>query len=249
MMPGAAAADLTLELNLTVGAHMSRFPGLALTTVLLISPPTLLAQGLGDQVEQLLKRVYDHRLAGVRNGDTVIDVGGHLGTFTRFAIDRGAALVVAFEPEPTNLACLRKTFQDEIRQKKVLVVPAAAWNKKEELRFEVAEPDANTGMGRIDDSGRLVVQGVTIDETVEELELPRVDFIKMDIEGAERYALEGAGKILAQHGPRMALCIYHRFDDREVIPRIVTAARPSHTVTLGHQQAYFYDEASAVAQP
>ena len=56
MMPGAAAADLTLELNLTVGAHMSRIPGLALTTFLLISSPTLLAQGLGEQVEQLLKR-------------------------------------------------------------------------------------------------------------------------------------------------------------------------------------------------
>ena len=199
-------------------------------------------------VEQLLERVYDHRFAGVRAGDTVIDVGGHLGTFTRFAIDRGAQLVVAFEPEPTNLVCFRKTFQDEIRRNQVIVVPAAAWRTKEELRFELSEHAVNTGMGRIDESGRLVVQGVTIDATVEELKLSRVDFIKMDIEGAERHALEGARKVLAQHGPRMALCIYHRPDDRQVIPRIVTEARPSYSVALRHQQAYFYEEASTVKQ-
>ena len=108
-------------------------------------------------VEQLLERIYDQQLAAVRAGDTVIDVGGHLGTFTRFAIEQGAALVVAFEPEPTNLACLRKTFEAEIQQNKVIVVPAAAWNTEEELRFEVTEDQVNTGMGRIDDSGRLVV--------------------------------------------------------------------------------------------
>ena len=199
-------------------------------------------------VEQLLERVYDHRLAGVRAGDTVIDVGGHLGTFTRFALDQGAALVVAFEPEPTNLACFRKTFQDEIRRKKVIVVPAAAWSTKQELRFEVTEDDINSGMGRVDDSGRLVVQGVTMDATVEELGLSRVDFIKMDIEGAERHALEGARQILAQHGPRMALCIYHRLDDPQVIPRIVTEARPSYRVAIRHTQAYFYEQAPTVQQ-
>jgi FkbM family methyltransferase len=51
----------------------------------------------------------------VESGDVVIDVGGHLGTFTRFALDHGARQVVGLEPEPRNVACFRRTFDREIR--------------------------------------------------------------------------------------------------------------------------------------
>ena len=81
---------------------------------------------------------------------------------------------------------------------------------------------------------------VTIDETVEHLGLDRVDFVKMDIEGSERYALKGAHRTLSRFGPRMALCIYHREDDRELIPQIVLEARPSYRVDTTRDQAYFY---------
>ena len=56
----------------------------------------------------------------------------------------------------------------------------------------------------------------TIDQLVSDLRLPRVDYIKLDIEGAEREALRGARRTLANHRPRILLESYHRHDDLEV---------------------------------
>ncbi len=62
------------------------------------------------------------------------------------------------------------------------------------------------------------------------LELPRVDFIKMDIEGAERNALRGARGVLKESGPKMTVAAYHRQDDPEVIQEVVLGARPGYEI-------------------
>jgi Methyltransferase FkbM domain len=73
------------------------------------------------------------------------------------------------------------------------------------------------------------------------LKLPGVDFIKMDIEGAERHALAGASRLLATYKPRLAICIYHGPDDPEVVPRVIRAANGTYeTFTRSGFQAYFY---------
>lgn len=49
-----------------------------------------------------------------------------------------------------------------------------------------------------------------------------------------------ARRSLARFGPRMALCVYQRPDDRTVIPQVVREARPGYQVDLATKQAYFY---------
>ncbi len=186
-------------------------------------------------VEQLVDKIYDHRKAGVRPGDVVIDVGGHLGTFALFALGRGAERVVVIEPEPGNLDCLKRTFEREIRRGSVALVEAAAWREAGELRFQ-----GNDLLGRIDDQGAVTVRAVTIDQTVTALALDRVDFIKMDIEGAEVDALLGSRETLAKHGPRMALSIYHRPEHLREIRELVLAARPRYRWTDNGDFAYLY---------
>jgi hypothetical protein len=78
--------------------------------------------------EQLQLKVYDHASAKVKKGDVVLDVGAHVGTFTRFALNRGALLVVAFEPNPNTIICFKQNFEKEIREKRVILIEAAAWN-------------------------------------------------------------------------------------------------------------------------
>jgi hypothetical protein len=64
-----------------------------------------------------------------------------------------------------------------------------------------------------------------------ELGLPRVDFIKMDIEGAEQRAVVGAKNTIASFRPRMALCIYHVADDPMMVPKRVHDAFSGYKVT------------------
>ena len=77
-----------------------------------------------------------------------------------------------------------------------------------------------------------LVPATTIDETVARLSLDRLDFIKMDI----GYALRGGRESLARFGPRMAICIYHRQDDRVAVPQEVLAAQPACRVVTSRER-------------
>ena len=72
-----------------------------------------------------------------------------------------------------------------------------------------------------------------IDDMVKELNLPRVSFIKMDIEGAEREALKGSLETLRAHRPRLMIDSYHRPDDMEVLPGIIRQAHPDYRIACG----------------
>jgi hypothetical protein len=77
-------------------------------------------------------------------------------------------------------------------------------------------------LGR-DQKKKVKVPLTTIDILAAELGLQRVDFIKMDIEGAEKAVLRGAAKTIRRHHPRMAIASEHLPDDVTAIPRTVNA--------------------------
>ncbi len=170
----------------------------------------------------------------VRPGDVVFDCGAHVGVFTGFALLHGASKVVAIEPDPINLECLRRNFAAEIGQGKVVVYPRGVWSSETKLRFSTG--GQNSGMGTVMQTGKssdFEIPATTIDAIVKELQLPRVDYIKMDIEGAEREALKGASRVLGENKPRLMIEMYHRRDDMEVIPRVIAGANPGYVQTCG----------------
>ena len=192
-------------------------------------------------LEQAVGDIYEQRAVSVHDSDVVIDVGAHLGTFTRIALQHGARLVVAVEPDPVNAFCFARTFASEIADGRVRLVEAAAWHSPGSLNFEIGNA-SQTGRVMASGSARaVVVRAVRLDDMADELKLGRVDFIKMDIEGAERHALAGARRLLAVHKPRLAICIYHAPDDPEVVPRVVRDANGTYqTFSRGGFQAYFH---------
>jgi FkbM family methyltransferase len=188
--------------------------------------------------EQLEDKIYDLDSAGVKQGDVVIDVGAHIGTFTGFALKKGARLVIAFEPDPIYITLFKKNFEEEIRSKKVLLIEAAAWDSTTNLTFNTM---SNNPL-QDHEQGESVVSAVTIDNTIMDLELDNVDFIKMDIEGAERNAVAGASKTISRFKPKMALCTYHLPDDPEVISSLVFSAYPGYKIQQTELVAFFFDE-------
>jgi len=197
--------------------------------------------------EQFYLKIYEHESVAIQAGDVVFDVGSHLGAFTRFALQRNAGLIVAFEPDPTNIACYKRTFQQEIVDGRVILVEAALWEASGTLDFTTGAHSAagyvsGTGLVHPEVKGSIPtkVPATTIDETVARLNLDRLDFIKMDIEGSERHALRGGRQSLARFGPRLAICIYHRQDDRVAVPQEVFAARSAYQMITTQQVAFFH---------
>jgi FkbM family methyltransferase len=154
--------------------------------------------------------------------------------------------VVAFEADQTNIACFKQTFREEIAQQRVVLVEAALWEAPGILRFaETNSSDSGAVLSVLRpgwDSGPVVVvPATTLDAAVQELNLECVDFIKWNIEGAERHALRGARQTLSRFRPRMVVSINHLYDDPVVIPSWVLEIVPSYRVFSRElQQAYFY---------
>ena len=98
----------------------------------------------------------------------------------------------------------------------------------------------NSAQGRVSQGGDLTVRATTIDDTVRDLGLQSVDFIKMDIEGAERRALRGGRDTLARFQPRMVVCLYHGLDDQEVVPRVVLELQPQYQFVRTTKVGYFF---------
>lgn len=170
----------------------------------------------------------------VRSGNIVLDCGAHVGVFTHMALRRGAAKVVAVEPDPLNLECLRRNFAQEIASGKVVVFPKGVWSSATVL--VLSESKLNSGSNSFVGEGggeKIEMPVTTIDNLVSELGLPRVDYIKMDIEGSEREALKGAQATLRKYRPRLMIDAYHRPDDPLVLPAIIRQAHSDYASFCG----------------
>ena len=193
--------------------------------------------------EQERQKTYQRGPVVIRPGDVVLDVGAHLGTFTRIALRDGAAKIVAFEIEPVSIRCFKKTFRKELAEGLVVLVEEAAWESSGMLALR--EDHNNSAAASVhevtSESSGEQVPATTIDDVVVRLGLEQVDFIKMDIEGAERHAVRGAARTLSRFAPRLALCIYHKDDDPLVIPQQVLQIKPDYQVfTTEVAHAFFY---------
>jgi FkbM family methyltransferase len=182
------------------------------------------------------RRIYGNDQQSARAGDIVLDCGANVGVTVRVWLAAGAKQVVAIEPAPENIECLRRNFKDEIAAGHVIIYPKGVWDKDDIMPMQIDPSNSAADSFLIHRQGGTEVRGIpltTIDKLVAELKLERVDFIKMDIEGAEPRAIIGGRETIAKYHPRMALCTYHAPDHPKRIPDLVRAAWPGYMVECG----------------
>lgn len=78
------------------------------------------------------------------------------------------------------------------------------------------------------------VETLTIDDLLRNNGLERIDFIKMDIEGAELEALKGAETVIRRFRPKLAISIYHRLPDFWEIPQWIEGLGLGYRFHLRH---------------
>jgi FkbM family methyltransferase len=181
-------------------------------------------------------RIYGTGAQGVHAGDVVFDCGANVGVFTRVALDAGASKIIAIEPAPENLECLRRNYKAEIAAGRVIVIPKGVWDKEDVLSLRIDPKNSAADsfvIQRATATSTIQVPLTTVDKLVTDLKLDKVDYIKMDIEGAEPNALTGAHDTIAKWKPRISISAYHRDDHPVRIPKIIFAARPDYQMECG----------------
>jgi FkbM family methyltransferase len=140
-------------------------------------------------------------------GDTVIDVGAHIGLYTLIAAKRvgSSGKVIAIEPDPDNFKILRKNILLN-QLSNVEALECAVYSTREKLKLFLPEVEQgrtifNTVMQ--DRAGRsnnfLEVEANTLDNILNENNVQRVDYLKIDVEGAELEVLKGAVDTLSSN--------------------------------------------------
>jgi len=146
----------------------------------------------------------------------------------------------AFEPDLENFIELTKTVQNENIVDSVHIVNKGLYDKKQTLFFKKEATNDMQFQIQTEPSEHQV-EVTSIDQFVLENEITSIDFIKMDIEGSEVMALKGAKQTIEKYRPKLAICIYHEFDDLWKIPLLVKQLNPNYTLYVGHHSQNLLD--------
>ncbi|MBV8786784.1 MAG: FkbM family methyltransferase [Mycobacterium sp.] len=162
----------------------------------------------------------------------LIDGGAYTGdTITHLTNRFSAGLLfgLGVEPDPANYAGLLRTIAacEEPLRSKLSGANAALADKPGTMRFKGGARQAS----RLAADGADEVVTVTVDQLAEERGSPKV-ICKLDVEGAESAAIDGAQRLIRAGHVALAISVYHRPDDLWRIPQQIHAMNPSYSFTL-----------------
>lgn len=154
-----------------------------------------------------------HFVARLQRGMTVWDIGANVGLYTLPAARTvGArARVVAFEPMPRNLACLRRHLALN-GLAHVAVCAAAVLDEAGTVRMAAGDSPSEC---HVDGTGPWEVPAVTLDQWMIETDASPPDVVKIDVEGSEDAVLRGGARGFAKYRPLIYLALHGGRQRRE----------------------------------
>jgi FkbM family methyltransferase len=209
----------------------------------------------GIMVDYIIKQ-YEYKSNGVaikaEPGDVVIDGGGCWGdTALYFANEVGnSGEVFSFEFIPNNIEIFQKNIDLNSRLKEsIQLINRPLWSDSStKVFYKDNGPASKVSLSDFNDMDGEILT-LSIDELVGQKGLQKVDFIKMDIEGAEFNALTGATETIKRFRPKLAISLYHSFDDFHRIPTFIHNLVPEYRFyfshcTINHEESVLFAKAN-----
>lgn len=166
---------------------------------------------------------YYQHFYKVKNEDIVIDAGancGHLSVFFSKLVGQNGK-VFAFEPDKFNIERIHKNISlNEDLTNNIIIQDLLLWNKNELIDFYEAGTVGSSAVWMPDAEHCVKKQAVTIDNWVKSSAIAKLDFIKMDIEGAEIEALDGCVETIKTLKPNFAIASYHIVNDEKTYVKV-----------------------------
>ena len=165
--------------------------------------------------------------AGPRAGDVALDVGacwGDTALWLAHVVGPGGH-VHSFEPAPQNTELLMQNLSLNPQLAERVTVHESALGPRDHETVWMPDVFAAGATLQHESSGQnlLEMSTITVDSLVQTGAIERVDFIKVDVEGADLGVLEGAARTIREQRPRLALAAYHKPDDLIKIPEFIAS--------------------------
>jgi FkbM family methyltransferase len=165
------------------------------------------------------------------NDINFIDCGAYTGDTIEELMKQSdnVKTTISFEPDSKNLESLEKNFtllSEKNKETNFFIYPAGVYSSNKILKF------SNNGIASsasLVDSSNIQVPVVSLDTVILNSD---PNFIKMDIEGAEKEALLGAEKTIKKHKPNLAICLYHKPEDLWELPLLINKIEPSYEMYI-----------------
>lgn len=174
--------------------------------------------------------------------ECIVDGGAYTGdTLESFLQIRGKQFAAyhGFEMDYENYEKLRQkceTMEDSVREK-ICCHHKGLWDTEETLTYGRRASDDSYSIYNREDAA--TAETVSLDAY---LGKEKITLIKMDIEGAEWKALQGARETIKSQKPKMAVCVYHRLEDIWKIPLFLKELVPEYKIALRHHARYWVSE-------
>jgi FkbM family methyltransferase len=149
---------------------------------------------LGGPVDVFGHAEYDIAAIDWPAARFVVDLGAHVGSFTLWAAGAAPCRVHAFEPNPATFELLRRNLESD--PERLRCTRAAVAGEPGTRRLALTEDSAANSIDPVpaeESTAGLTVPTITLGEALERAGFPRVDVLKMDIEGAEFEVLDHLG--------------------------------------------------------
>lgn len=132
------------------------------------------------------KEIYKNKLLVINEGDIVVDIGGNYGFFSLYAKQFNPSKIITFEPSKKTFGYLIKNFNSGILHQK------AVSGKSEIKKF--SDNTVSTASNKLDESGDYDVEVIGINDLFGYLGVEKIDYLKIDCEGAEKDIFENISK-------------------------------------------------------
>ncbi len=193
-----------------------------------------------------LRDYYLNREKKINEGDIVVDLGGNIGVFNRWAYNQGAARVISFEPDKRYFKLLSLNADP-----RSLIFNAAVSNQMGELELhESAHLGGSNLFGTQENAKKYKVKTYTLNYLFESGLIEKIDFLKVDIEGAEHLAFAGISDENLQKVKTIAMEYHHshfNYDEQlrdKFISKMNNLGFNSYLVFMGNndnlQMIYFW---------
>jgi len=183
---------------------------------------------------------YSHPDISLGQLEWILDAGAFEGFFSLLALESGTPTVMAVEPLREVRDSLEKNLEEHAGSSHVEIISSAVGRENSEMfinpgGLSVCESRLCTEEA----TGSYRVPVVTVDHLAGQWGLVPGGMIKMDIEGAEMSALEGAKDTLASLKPKLAVAVYHGYENALKCREIILDANPKYRVEFRGMYGWF----------